>query len=54
MKWLRKWLYSLFFMPAGIQTVIMTEAEVEKEKTERQLWEEKQIADEKGETDVVS
>ncbi len=50
MKWLRKWLYDLLFTPTGIQTVIMTKAEIEKEKTERRLWEEKQIVDKKRET----
>ena len=66
MKWLRKWLYNLLFVPAAVRTVTMSEAEWEKEKAKQQFqfeldkntplgkYEECVCNRKKGETDVVS
>ncbi len=67
MKWLRKWLYNLLFVPAAVRMVTMSEAEWEKEKAKRQFQfeldentllekckEECVCNRKKGETDVVS
>ena len=52
-KWLRKWLYNLLFVPAAVRTVTMTKAEQEKEKAKRRFWEECkcQPKNEEGETE---